>query len=132
MRGYILTEAERFALKRFFATGERSDELRVLENRIRENLTSGRLPEDYQFIQQWLHSYCRGKITSYVARGKEPGQKVVKTLLTMIRKNALAPTDIDAALKEVEENTVKAFSQRKDIFAERSRRLAELRRLLAT
>jgi len=131
MRTYILTQAERDALKRFFATGGRSGELRVLENRIRENLMSGRLPEDYQFIQKWLNSYCKGKISSYVAWGREPAQKVAKTLLTMIRKNAVTPTDIELALKEVEDKTVKAFSERRETFGERSRRLAELRKFLS-
>jgi hypothetical protein len=132
MRNYVLTEAERAALKSFFASGERSGELRVLESRIRENLMTGRLPEDYQFIQRWLHGYCKGKVASYVAWGKEPAQKIAKTLLTMIRKKALSPTEIATVLNEVELESVKAFSGRKELFDPRSRRLAELRKLLAT
>jgi hypothetical protein len=132
MREYILTDAERIALKRFFATGERSGELRVLESRIRENLSSGRLPDDYQFIQKWVHAYCKGRIASYVARGKEPAKQVVKTMLTMIQKKALLPTDIELVLNEVERNSVNPFSADKQEFAERRERLDGLRRLLAT
>jgi hypothetical protein len=132
MREYILTDAERIALKRFFGTGERSGELRVLESRIRENLASGRLPEDYQFIQKWLHEYCKGKITSYVARGKEPARKVANTMLTMIRKKSLLPTEIEWTLGEVERDCVKPFSAEKQEFAQRRERLQGLRRLLAT
>jgi len=132
MREYILTDAERIALKRFFATGERSGELRVLESRIRENLSSGRLPEDYQFIQKWLHAYCKGKIASCVARGKEPARQVAKTMLTMIRKKALLPTEIESVLREVECDSVSPFSADKRVFAERRQRLDALRRLLAS
>lgn len=132
MREYILTDAERIALKRFFATGERSGELRVLESRIRENLSSGRLPEDYQFIQKWLHGYCKGKIASYVARGKEPARQIAKTMLTMIRKKSLLPTEIESVLNEVERDSVGPFSADKREFAERCQRLDALRRLLAT
>lgn len=132
MREYILTEAERIALKRFFATGERSGELRVLESRIRENLASGRLPEDYQFIQKWLHAYCKGKIASYIARGKEPARQIAKTMLTMIRKKALLPTEIESVLNEVERDSVNPFSADKREFAERRQRLDALRRLLAS
>jgi hypothetical protein len=132
MREYILTDAERIALKRFFATGERSGELRVLESRIRENLSSGRLPEDYQFIQKWLHGYCKGKIASYVARGKEPARQIAKTMLTMIRKKSLLPTEIESVLNEVERDSVNPFSADKREFDERRQRLDALRRLLAT
>jgi len=132
VREYILTEAERSALKRFFATGERSGELRVLESRIRDNLTSGRLPEDYQFIQKWVHAYCKGKIASYVARGEEPAKRIAKTMLTMIRKKALLPTEIASVLSEVEHESVNAFSANREVLAERSQRLKELRRLLVT
>jgi len=130
MREYVLTEAERSALRRFFARGERTGELRVLENRIRQNLTSGRLPEDYKFIQQWLHAYCKGKIRSYVARSREPPKKVVKTMLTMVRKQALSPTEIKSILSEVEHETVSAFSNNEEVFAQRSSSLNGLRRLL--
>jgi len=130
MREYILTDAERAALRRFFATGEKTGELRVLETRIRENLMSGRLPEDYQFIQRWFRAYCKGKITSYVARADEPAQKVAKTMLTMIRKEVVTPTEIHSILDEVKEKTVNAFSANKELFNERSRRFAELRELL--
>jgi hypothetical protein len=132
MREYILTDAERIALKRFFATGERSGELRVLESRIRENLSSGRLPEDYQFIQKWLHGYCKGKIASYVARGKEPARQIAKTMLTMIRKKSLLPTEIESVLNEVERDSVNPFSADRREFDERRQRLDALRRLLAT
>jgi len=132
MREYILTDAERIALKHFFATGERSGELRVLESRIRENLSSGRLPEDYQFIQKWLHGYCKGKIASYVARGKEPARQIAKTMLTMIRKKSLLPTEIESVLNEVERDSVNPFSADRREFDERRQRLDALRRLLAT
>ncbi len=130
MREYILTNAEREALRRFFSTGEKTGELRVLESRIRDNLMSGRLPQDYQFIQQWVHAYCDGKIRTYVARGNEPVQKVAKTILTMIRKRGIPPTEIDSILDDVKTKTVDAFSRNPELFIERSRRLAELRELL--
>ncbi len=130
MREYILTDAEREALRHFFATREKTAELRVLESRIRENLMSGRLPQDYQFIQQWVHAYCDGKIRTCVARGNEPAQKVAKTILTMIRKRGIAPTEIESILEDVKAKTVDAFSRSPEMFNERSQRLTELRRLL--
>ena len=130
MREYILTDAERESLRRFFSTGEKPGELRVLESRIKENLMSGRLPQDYQFIQQWVHAYCDGKIRTYVARGNEPAQKVAKTILTMIRKKGIPPTEIYLILDDVKTKTVDDFSRNPEMFNERSRRLAELRGLL--
>ncbi len=130
MREYILTDAEREALRRFFSNGEKTGELRVLESRIRENVMSGRLPQDYQFIQQWVHAYCDGKIRTYVARGNEPVQKVAKTILTMIRKRGIPPTEIGLILDDVKTKTVDAFSRSPQLFVERTRRLAELRALL--
>ncbi len=130
MREYILTDAEREALRHFLSTGEKTGELRVLETRIRDNLMSGRLPQDYEFIQQWAHAYCDGKIKSYVARGNEPAQKVAKTMLTMIRKKMILPTEIGSILDDVKAKTVDDFSGNSELFNERSRRLLELRELL--
>jgi hypothetical protein len=127
VREYILTDAEREALRRFFGTGEKTGELRVLETRIRENLISGRLPQDYQFIQRWVHAYCDGKIRTYVARGNEPVPKVAKTILAMIRKRGISPTETESILKA---RTVDAFAGNHELFHERSQRLAELRELL--
>lgn len=90
---------------------------------------SGRLPQDYQFIQQWVHAYCDGKIRTYVARGNAP-QKVAKTILTMIRKRGISPTEIDSILDDVKAKTVDAFSRNLELFNERSQRLTELRGLL--
>jgi hypothetical protein len=129
MREYILTDSEREALRNYLQSGDKNAELRVLETRIKDNLMSGRLAEDYQFIQRWVHSYCDGKVRRYVSYGTEPPQKVAKTLITMIRKESITPSEIREILNDVQNKTVKGCSDQQ-LATDRSRRFSELQGLL--
>ncbi|MGO9643765.1 MAG: hypothetical protein ACLPY5_03340 [Candidatus Bathyarchaeia archaeon] len=120
-----MTESERESLRHYLQTGDKSADLRVLETRIRDNLTSGRLTEDYQFIQRWIRSYCEGKVRRYVTFGRETSQKVAKTLITMIRKENITPTEIKQILDDVRTKTVKSCSEQ-ELAISRSKRLSEL------
>lgn len=129
MREYILTNSEREALRHYLQSGDKSAELRVLETRIRDNLMSGRLAEDYQFIERWLYSYCEGKARRYVTFGNEPAQKVAKTIITMIRKECITPTQIKEILNDVQSETVQACSDQQ-LAADRATRFSELQAFL--
>jgi hypothetical protein len=129
MREYILTESEREALRRYLETGDKTPELRVLETRIKDNLMSGRLPEDYQFIERWVYAYCEGKVRRFVTYGSEPAQKVAKTLVTMIRKETITPSEIRQILNGVQAKTVLACSE-PQLSTDRSGRFSELQQLL--
>ena len=129
MREYILTDTEREAIGNFLRTGDKTGELRVLETRIMHNLVSGRLAEDYQFIQRWLYAYCDGKIRRYVAYESETPQKVARTLITMIRKESITPTEIKKILNDVNSTTVQKCSDAQ-LAKERSKRFSELQTTL--
>jgi hypothetical protein len=128
MREYILTQNERVALRHYLETGDKTPELRVLETRIRDNLTSGRLPEDYKFIQRWVYAYCEGKARRFVTYGSESGQKVAKTLITMIRKESITPSELREILNNVRNKTVLGCSDQQ-LASDRSKRFSELKQL---
>jgi len=128
MREYILTESERRALRHYLETGSKTPELRVLETRLKDNLMSGRLSEDYQFILRWVHAYCEGKVRRFVTYGTEPAQKIAKTIVTMTRKENITPSEIRDIFKDVQAKIV--LSSASQLSPDRSARFSALQQLL--
>lgn len=62
-----------------------------------------------EFAKEMNKRRCKGIIASYVARGKQPLETVLKTLNTHVRKDYITIEQLGSILSMVESKTVRPF-----------------------
>ncbi len=60
-------------------------------------------------IVQFEYRICKGRVQSYVARAKEPPQRIVKAIHTFMSRGRINLADVERMLKEVETESVLPF-----------------------
>jgi hypothetical protein len=81
------------------------------------------------FISDWWYRWSKGKLLSYVARGRESGGRDIKAVKTALIKRHISTEQVRTMLGEIEEESVKPFSRPPLHIADRQPRLDHLRRV---
>ena len=77
-------------------------------------------------IEDWHYATQKGRIASFVARGRGNPSMISKTLKTLGGKGELSEQDLNRIILEVEKETIEAFANDAS-YASRKERLARLR-----
>lgn len=60
-------------------------------------------------IEEFEYRVCKGRVQSYVARAKEPPQRIVKAVRTFMSRGHINTADLERMLSEVETESVLPF-----------------------
>ncbi len=60
-------------------------------------------------IEEFEYRICKGRIQSYVARAKEPPERIVKSIRTIMARGGINKTDVERMLEETQAETVLPF-----------------------
>lgn len=60
-------------------------------------------------IEECEYRICKGRVETYVARAKEPPQKIVKSVLTFMSRGRINQSDLEKMLNEIRKELVEPF-----------------------
>ena len=60
-------------------------------------------------IEEFEYRICKGRVQSYVARAKEPPDRIVKSIRTFISNARIEHDDLERMLNEVQRESVAPF-----------------------
>lgn len=59
--------------------------------------------------EEFEYRICKGRVQSYVARAKEPPDRIIKSIRTFQSRGRINQVDVERILKEVQTETVAPF-----------------------
>lgn len=66
-----------------------------------------------EFWRELSYKRVKGRIQSFVVKGKEPLEKVARAVQTELKNRHISPEDLKRIIYEVEEESIKSFKNSK-------------------
>lgn len=79
------------------------------------------------YVEEWYKRWCKGKAQNFVAVGKEPAPKVMKTFRTALMQGRVSHFALGEILQQIESESVRPFVKWAD-YSARLDRLNQLKR----